>query len=533
GAGSGAALAVADADSAGGGEGGAPRRKDRLYQWTAPYTAASQKVLLESDARVAGVLFSDDAKVVFVAENARGTGHVYARYLDEGGKRHTLWRLRGLRARLGGQDDDAPDGGRRGGTGDDSLTFYQNPGDVVARAGRLGGRVAMLSPDGRSTYLTGVRYTKVWQDSAPRGFVDRVEIRTGKKTRLFEGAADAFETVAAPLDDGFGRAVVTRESPTAVPDAYARDLRSGQVTKLTANTDHTPEFTRMVRKRVTVTRADGTRFLVRLTLPAGYTAGTRLPAMLWFYPYEYTDQAAYDRALRTQNINQFPAAGPRTIEYLATQGYAVANFDPPILGARGRINDNYVGDLRNDLYAVIEELDRGGYVDRTRLAVGGHSYGAFSTVNAMVHTPFFKAGIAGDGMYNRTLTPNGFQSERRDFWEAQKTYVDMSPFFQADKLTGALLMYHSIEDQNTGTDPISSVRMMHALEALGKTAALYMYPYEDHGPATSETLLDQWARWVAWLDSHVKSPAPAPDGKSVTAAAPEAAPAPADPAAAP
>ena len=121
-----------------------------------------------------------------------------------------------------------------------------------------------------------------------------------------------------------------------------------------------------------------------------------------------------------------------------------------------------------------------------------------------MHTPYFKAGIAGDGMYNRTLTPSGFQSERRDFWEGQQTYLEMSPFLKADQLTGALLMYHSIEDQNVGTAPISSERLMHALEGLGKTASLYMYQYEDHGPATKETLLDQWARWTAWLDVYVK-----------------------------
>ena len=115
-----------------------------------------------------------------------------------------------------------------------------------------------------------------------------------------------------------------------------------------------------------------------------------------------------------------------------------------------------------------------------------------------------QAGIAGDGMSNRSLTPRGFQTERRDFWEGQKTYLEMSPFYEADKLTGALLMYHSAEDQNVGTAPLSSERMLHALAGLGKTASLYMYPYEDHGPATKETLLDQWARWTAWLDVYVK-----------------------------
>ncbi|CAN5911378.1 hypothetical protein BH11GEM2_BH11GEM2_03180 [soil metagenome] len=182
------------------------------------------------------------------------------------------------------------------------------------------------------------------------------------------------------------------------------------------------------------------------------------------------------------NKHKFPTAAPRSMEIMATQGYVVVQPDIPIFGTAGRLNDNYVTDLRNGLTAVIDELDKRGIIDRGRLGIGGHSYGAFSTVNAMVNLPFFKAGIAGDGNYNRTLTPNGFQSERRDLWEARETYLAMSPFLYADRLQGALLMYHSLEDQNTGTDPSNSVRLFHALQGMGKQASLYMYPYEDHGP---------------------------------------------------
>jgi len=481
---------------------GRAKRKDHLYQWTAPFDASSKKVLLESDNRIGGVLFTDDGKTVFAAENANGTGHVYAVYFDEPGKKYTIWRVRGLNATVTATRGF---GGGRGGNGADSLTFYQNPGTIVAKRGRNGGQVAQLSADGKYAFLEGTRYFKTWQDSAPHGFVDKVEIKTGQKSRVFEGQADMYETVTAALDDDFSKFVVSRESRTQVPDSYLRDGTSGQYTKLTSNKDYSPEFTAAVRKRIPVTRADGYHFMVNLTLPSDYRQGTRLPAMFWFYPYEFTDQGGYDRTQRTNNINQFPQAGPRTIEYLVTQGYAVANFDPPIVGADGRMNDNYVNDLVANLSAVLDELDKEGYIDRSRVGIGGHSYGAFSTVNAMVNTPFFKAGIAGDGMYNRSLTPNGFQNERRDFWEGQKTYLDMSPFFKADKLSGALLMYHSLEDQNVGTDPISSIRMMHALQGLGKVASLYMYPYEDHGPATKETVLDQWARWTAWLDLYVKN----------------------------
>jgi dipeptidyl aminopeptidase/acylaminoacyl peptidase len=205
----------------------------------------------------------------------------------------------------------------------------------------------------------------------------------------------------------------------------------------------------------------------------------------------------------------------RSMEFFVRLGYAVVEPDSPIVGPQGAMNNNYIHDLRNNLAAVIDELDRRKFADRHRLAIGGHSYGAFSTVNAMVHTPFFRAGIAGDGAYNRTLTPLGFQSERRDLWEAPNVYLNMSPFLYANNMTGALLMYHGLADQNVGTDPTNSIRLYHALNGLGKTTALYLYPLEDHGPASRETLLDLWARWAAWLDKYVKNPKK-PEKKPIT-----------------
>jgi dipeptidyl aminopeptidase/acylaminoacyl peptidase len=263
--------------------------------------------------------------------------------------------------------------------------------------------------------------------------------------------------------------------------------------------------------RVPITRADGFHFTIRVTLPPGYQAGTKLPALFWVYPSEYDTQETHDRTDRTFNKNTFENFGTRSMEFLVRQGYAVIEDAPdhlPIVGPTGRMNDNYVDDLRSDLLAVIDELDRRGVIDRQRLAIGGHSYGAFTTVNAMVNTTFFKAGIAGDGNYNRTLTPFSFQNERRTYWEAPSVYLNMSPFLRADHLSGALLIYHNLHDQNVGTDPINSERLFDALNQLGKTTAMYRYPYEDHGPVAKETLLDMWARWGAWLDKYVKNPQP-------------------------
>jgi dipeptidyl aminopeptidase/acylaminoacyl peptidase len=496
----------------GGAQGGA--RPDRVVRWNQPFGPNDTTTIYRHNGPLSSVAFSEDGKLLFGATSAAGFGEIFAVQLDQPERRHTIVRQRGYTPSFGGVAGRGGGGGRTGGAGDDSLSFYNNPGSLMMRRGRAGGQVVLLSSDS-AVYLRGTQYFRDYLQNPPREFVDKVFIASGQKTRVFEGARDVYESVTATLDDDFGRIIVTRESPTQVPDAYLRDNRSGPLIRLTNNRDYTPEFTQAQRRRITVTRADGIKFVVRLTLPQNYQPGTRLPALFWLYPYEYTSQAEYERTLRTENILRFPQSNPRSIEFLVTLGYAVANFDPPIIGEQGRINDNYVADLRMNLYAVIDELDRQGYIDRTRLGIGGHSYGAFSTVNAMVHTPFFKAGIAGDGMYNRTLTPNGFQNERRNLWDGQKVYLDMSPMLYADKLQGALLMYHGLEDQNVGTDPISSIRMMQALRANGKTAALFLYPYEDHGPATRETLLDLWGRWTAWLEIYVKNAGKIPESKTI------------------
>src|SRR6185436_20116742 len=275
------------------------------------------------------------------------------------------------------------------------------------------------------------------------------------------------------------------------------------------NKDVGPEVSGAQVKRFQVTRPrDGIKFWVDVTLPRDWAPGTKLPGIIWFYPREYTSQSQYDQSKFGTNINKFPevpSARPASSTKLwVANGYALIEPDCPILGDSGKMNDNYTRDLRENLDAVIDAVIEAGYVDRNKMGIGGHSYGAFSTVNAMTLVPYFKAGIAGDGMYNRSLTPFGFQSERRTFFDAEPTYLDMSPFFRADKLSGALLLYHSLEDQNVGTAPISSIRMLHALQGLGKTAAMFMYPYEDHSVAMYQTDLDQWARWLAWFDVYVK-----------------------------
>jgi dipeptidyl aminopeptidase/acylaminoacyl peptidase len=484
-------------------EGGRARRMDRVMQWLPPFDSASLKPVYESSTRINSHNWSPDYQTLFLSERQGQNVHEYAVRLSDAKTRHTL-------ARYSADD------------------FYANPGSLVLTGGNVpggrgfggfggfgrgrgGGETVQLSADGQHVFFYGTQYDKDPLASSPKSFLDEVAIDGGQKQRVYESSNNGqWERITALLDVDAGTFVVERESSTEIAQDYLH--AGGTDTQLTHNKDYTPDLTMAKKERFVVERPDGFRFLVNVTLPPAYNGG-RLPAMFWFYPREYESQAKYDEGGRTYNKNAFTDYSFRSMQFLARLGYAVVEPDAPIVGKAGEMNDNYEYDLRNNLSAVIDELDRRGIIDRQRLAIGGHSYGAFSTANALVHTPFFKAGIAGDGNYNRTLTPLNFQSERRNLWEAKDVYISMSPFFFANEMTGALLMYHGLHDQNVGTDPINTPRMFHALNGLNKEAAMYLYPFEDHGPAAKATLLDLWARWTAWLDVHL---APSTEKKAVS-----------------
>ena len=494
------APASAGRDGAGG-RGAAARPAPtgvRWVVWLPPYGPNDTKVVYEGSGQFTALSYSDDSTTMFVADS----GAVIAVRTAEPARRYRL--PRGIT--LGGG------GGRGGGAGNaNAPADSANPGGTLTtKRGANGTSFVVLGADRRNVLVSGTRAPGAgWHAQAPRPWLDQLDIETGARKRVFESPADSYEEVVTVLDDEATQFIYTRESPTVIADAWLRNVANGSSKQLTHAVDVGPEISGAIARRLQVTRPrDGAKIWVDITLPRDWKPGTRLPGIIWFYPREYTSATDYERSRFAVNINKFPevpALRPASATKLwVSQGYALIEPDIPIFGDSGRMNDNYTRDLKENLDAVLDAVVDAGYVDRSKMGIGGHSYGAFSTVNAMTLVPYFKAGIAGDGMYNRTLTPFGFQSERRNFFQAQDTYLDMSPFLRADKIAGALLMYHAIEDQNQGTAPMSSTRMMAALQGLGKPAALYMYPYEDHSVATYASDLDLWARWFAWFDVHVK-----------------------------
>ncbi|MFN5582736.1 prolyl oligopeptidase family serine peptidase [Gemmatimonas sp.] len=471
----------------------APR--GQLVLWKAPFGPNDTTVLYQGGPQLSAAMYSLDSTTLFVSDS----GAVIAVRVKNPAERYNLGRnvsLPSLQRAFG-------DGAAPRGSSDSTA------GQLLTR--RVGNAsYVLLAKDGKQVAVSGTRVPGAnWATQAPRPWLDRLDLTTKTRTRLMDSPADAYEEFVAALDADVTQFLVTRESRTTIPDAWLRTAGSSDAKQLTKNVDVGPEVSGAIFKRIKVTRPrDGTSYWTDVTLPRDWKPGQKLPGIIWFYPREYTSATDYERSRWNTNINAFPtvpsARPASSMQLWAAAGYALIQPDIPIYGSAGRMNDNYTRDLEENLDAVLDAVVDSGFVDRDKMGIGGHSYGAFSTVNAMTLMPNFKAGIAGDGMYNRTLTPFGFQSERRNFFEAKDTYLDMSPFLRADKMSGALLLYHAWEDQNQGTAPMSSTRMYAALQGLGKPAALYMYPYEDHSVATYASDLDLWARWVAWMDIHVK-----------------------------
>jgi dipeptidyl aminopeptidase/acylaminoacyl peptidase len=382
------------------------------------------------------------------------------------------------------------------------------PGEIVTRTtGNNNIVYALLSSDRRSVYLQGLGYKANFK---PRPFIDRVDISSSKKQRVFEGSSEMFEQPLVPLDDNMAQIIISREAKIVFPDNYLWS-KDGSIVKLTNNQDPFPEITSCKKIDFEFTRRDGLIIQARILLPVGYRSRTRVPAIFWSYPRDYQSFEDYKKAaIRSRNHNAFthPIEDPYYMyhhpDIWLSQGYAMVYPDIPIIGKGNAYNDNYIAHLVDSMYGAIRKVDEMGYVDIDRLGHGGWSYGAFATANILAHTPFFKAAIAGDGAFNRTLTPMRFQTERRFIWEAQDVYLEMSPFFYADHIDTPLLMYHGAQDKNPGTFLIQSERMIQALTGLGKKAVLYIYPFESHGPRCMETHLDMWARWIKWFDTYVK-----------------------------
>ena len=379
---------------------------------------------------------------------------------------------------------------------------YNDPGRPLMQRNRAGYSVLMTDRKSTKIYLTG-------SGASPEGdqpFLDALDLNSKKSERMWQSQAPYYEYAYDLLDVDKGTLLTRRESTKEPPNYFIRNIKKDELIQLTHFAHPVPQLADLQKEVIRYQREDGVPLTATLYLPAGYKSGQGpLPMLMWAYPREFKSATAAGQ-MRGSPF-QFSRINYWSTAIWLTMGYAVLD-DPtmPIIGEGDKQpNDTYVKQLVSSAKAAVDEVVRRGVADPDRIAIGGHSYGAFMTANLLAHSDLFAAGIARSGAYNRTLTPFGFQAEERTYWEAPEVYYTMSPFMHAQKVNEPILLIHGQADNNSGTFPIQSERYYHALKGLGAKARLVMLPYESHGYRSRESIMHMLWEMNTWLEKYVKN----------------------------
>ncbi|MDX1571353.1 MAG: prolyl oligopeptidase family serine peptidase [Xanthomonadales bacterium] len=447
---------------------------DIAYQWAHPFKS-DPEVLFRFELRSAGLSWGT-AETALAGE---------WRYSD---RRYRVWKF-------------SPDGSSEPVVFQDRSynDEYNDPGSPVRTHNRFGQAVIQVNDDG-TVFLNG----RGASDEGYRPHIDRYDFETGEAERLWQSQPPHYEQAYAVLDDGARRLLISRESPTENPNFFIVSTGSDEERRITHFPHPFPEFQGVKKELIRYQRDDGIELTGTLYLPPDYQPEDGpLPVLMWAYPLEYKDPNVASQVRESPyQFNRIGFWGP--LPHLA-QGVAV--FDDPKMPVIGEgdaePNDNFRKQLVSSARAAVDVLVERGIADPDRIAISGHSYGAFMVANLLAHSDLFATGIARSGAYNRSLTPFGFQGEERDFWEGQSVYATMSPFFHADKVNEPILFIHGAADSNSGTYPMQSRRMFSAVKGLGGTARLVMLPYEDHGYRARESILHVLWEQANWLETHL------------------------------
>ncbi|MDF1696626.1 MAG: prolyl oligopeptidase family serine peptidase [Saprospiraceae bacterium] len=380
---------------------------------------------------------------------------------------------------------------------------YSDPGNFVSSKNKYD-RYTLDIVNDDQLYLIGAGYSK--EGKLP--FVDRYDISENKTKRLYRAkSGEKLESISRMIDSKKGIILTRLESKSDYPNFYFRNINTGDLRPATEFENPFKAIQDVHKEVIKYKREDGLELSATLYLPVGYdkTKKEKMPMIMWAYPREFKDKSSASQVTSSSNEFTYPYYGSPI--YWVNRGYVVLDDAAfPIIGeGDDQPNDEFISQLVGNAKAGIDAVDALGYIDRNKVAVGGHSYGAFMTANLLTHSNLFAAGIARSGAYNRTLTPFGFQSEERNYWEAPDVYYNMSPFMHCDKMKTPLLLIHGEADNNSGTYPMQSERYFNALKGLGAPVRLVMLPKESHGYAARESIMHMLWEQDQWLEKHVKN----------------------------
>lgn len=385
-----------------------------------------------------------------------------------------------------------------------SQDIYSDPGNFETKKNQFNRFVLAIEND--KSYLIGDGFTKEGQFP----FISEFNLKTLENKKIYISTyKDKKEDLISIEDLKKGDVLVMIQSKNEYPNYYLRNIKSkNKLTPITSFTNPFESIKNVNKEVIKYKRKDGVELSGTLYLPAGYDKTAKkekLPLLIWAYPEEFKDKNSAGQVNKNPNEFTFPNYG--SFVYWVTKGYAVlddASF--PIIGeGKTEPNDTFISQLVDNAEAAINAIDQLGYINRNKVGIGGHSYGAFMTANLLTHSKLFACGIARSGAYNRTLTPFGFQSEQRNYWDIPAIYNEMSPFMNADKMKTPLLLVHGDADNNPGTFTLQSERYFQALKGLGAPVRLVLLPKESHGYAAKDNILHLLWEQEQFLDKYLKN----------------------------
>ena len=380
---------------------------------------------------------------------------------------------------------------------------YNDPGTPMMEMNSFGKPVLVMSATNneRKLFMSGI-------GASPKGdlpFVDEFEISSQSSVRLWRCESPFYERVISMVDKNKKIFITSREAKDQQPNYFLRNLSENTNIALTAFPHPYPQMKGLYKEMLTYKRNDGVDLSATVYLPSGRKPGDGpLPLLVWAYPREFKTSKAASQVVGSPH--RFSRISPTSPLVMLSYGYAVLmGATMPIIGeGDSEPNDRFVQQLVSSAQAAVDLMVEKNITSRDQVAIGGHSYGAFMTANLLSHSDIFQAGIARSGAYNRSLTPFGFQSEQRTFWEAPEIYFAMSPFMHAHKVNEPILLIHGEVDNNSGTFPVQSKRYYHALKGHGATTRLVMLPHESHGYRARESINHMLWETASWLDKYVK-----------------------------
>jgi dipeptidyl aminopeptidase/acylaminoacyl peptidase len=452
--------------------------RDEIFQWNAPFNSEAI-AMMKTQQRFEGIMWGNDTFAI-----------AYDSWYDT---RNTKTYL---------VNPSSPNDAPKIISDRNSQDIYADPGNFETKKNEFGRYV--IATENGNAYLIGDGNTKDGQFP----FIDEFNLKTLKTKRLYtSNSKDKKEDLLSIEDYKKGTVLVMIQSKNDYPNYYFRNIKSGKLSPITSFKNPFESIKNVYKEVIKYKRKDGVDLSGTLYLPAGYdrTKKEKLPLLIWAYPAEFKDKNSAGQSDKNPNEFTFPNYG--SFVYWVTKGYAVlddASF--PIIGeGTTEPNDTFISQLVDDAEAAINAVDNLGYINRKKVAVGGHSYGAFMTANLLTHSNLFACGIARSGAYNRTLTPFGFQSEQRNYWDVPTVYNEMSPFMNADKMKTPLLLVHGDADNNPGTFTLQSERYFQALKNLGAPVRLVLLPKESHGYAAKENILHLLWEEDQFLEKYLKN----------------------------